>query len=144
MKKLLSLILALVISATTFSLVGCAPSQQTPTDSKKIVLADFEQYKPDFQLMRIMNNFGAVNVNKDAQYVKSGTTSAKLQPLGGYAQSSQPFVYFPLESELFDYDYQDFTKYESVSMWVYNAESEIENMEVGLVAAISDICRDVS
>jgi hypothetical protein len=139
MRKLLSLILALVTLFTAFAFTGCTPAEQNPTDSKKIDLADFEQYKPDFQLRRLMNNFGAVNVNKDEKYVKSGKVSAKLQPLGGYAQAKTPFLYFPLESERFEYNYTDMTKYESVSMWVYNAETATKNMEIGLVTSITDI-----
>ena len=139
MKKLLSLILALVTCFTAFAFTGCAPTEQNPTDDKRIVLADFEQFEPDFQLMRLMNRFGAVSVNEDAQYVKSGKYSAKLQPLGAYAQSAKPFAYIPLESDRFGYNYTDFTKFGSVAMWVYNAQNSNEVMEVGLVASISDI-----
>ena len=35
----------------------------------QIVLYNFEQFEPDFQLMRLQNEFGAVNVNLDMNYI---------------------------------------------------------------------------
>lgn len=138
MKKILSLILALVTCFTAFAFVGCTPAEQNPT-SNEIVIADFEKFEPDFQLIRLMNRFGAVSVNEDAQYVKSGKYSAKLQPTGSYSQNAKPFMYFPLTSERFNYNYSDMTTYDYVQMWVYNAQDTNKNMEIGVVGQINSV-----
>ena len=138
MKKILSLILALVTACTAFAFVGCAPTDQAPT-SNEIVIADFEKFEPDFQLINLMNRFGAIRVNEDTQYVKSGKYSAKLQPTGSYSQFAKPFMYFPLTSERFNYNYSDMTTYDYVSMWVYNAQDTNKNMEIGVIGQINSV-----
>ncbi len=102
----------------------------------QIILCNFEQFEPDFQLMRLQNEFGAVNVNHDMNYVKSGKTSAKLQPIGGYASKSNPYVYLQTFSTRFGYDHSDFTKIESFSAWIYNAQEEVRTVDLGVIGEI--------
>ena len=45
-------------------------------------------------------------------------------------------MYFPTVSTRFGYDYSDFSKVESVDMWMYNAESKEMRVTVGLLASI--------
>ena len=71
MKKILSLILSVAFVLSAF--VGCAPTEQAPTVSNKISLCNFEQFEPDFQLIRVVDGFGSVSVNKDEQFVKEGS-----------------------------------------------------------------------
>jgi hypothetical protein len=134
MKKKLALLTAIPLTFAALTFAGCNEEVQK---AQPIILCNFEQFEPDFQLMRLQNEFGAVNVNKDSQYVKSGTTSAKLQPIGGYSSGSTPYAYIHTTSERFDYDYSDFTKVKSVSMWVYNAQETKEKFTVGLVGEIA-------
>lgn len=102
----------------------------------QIVLYNFEQFEPDFQLMRLQNEFGAVNVNLDMNYVKSGKTSAKLQPIGGYASKSAPYFYLQTFSTRFGYDHSDFTKIESFSAWIYNAQEDARTVDLGVIGEI--------
>lgn len=139
MKKLLSIILSITLMMTALSFTGCAPTTETPTESDQIVLANFEQFEPDFQLIRLVDGFGSVSVNKDKKFVKGGNVSAKLQPLGDYASGKRPVMYIPFASERFDYDYKNMLKFETISMWVYNAENEYKTMEIGFVTGIVDL-----
>lgn len=137
MKKFFVTLLASIMAFSAFSFIGCG--EKPAPESNQIVLADFEKFEPDFQLTRISRYFGAVNVNKDKTYVKSGETSAKVQPLGHVPGQSQPWMYFPLSSTRFEYDYRDFSYFDSVSMWVYNTESETVEVELGFVEKMTDI-----
>lgn len=137
MKKILSLILSVAFVLSAF--VGCAPTEQAPTVSNKISLCNFEQFEPDFQLIRVVDGFGSVSVNKDEQFVKEGNVSAKLQPLGDYSAKTRPVMYIPLESKRFDYDYKNLLNYESISMWVYNTEDDYKSMEMGFVTGQNDL-----
>ena len=140
LKKAVSSILASLTLLTSFAWAGCdLIKKEEETEVKQIVLADFEKFEPDFQLIRLSKFFGAVNVNTDPAYVKSGNTSAKVQPLGHVPSKSQPMMFFPLSSERFDYDHKDFSYYDNVNMWVYNAESETIDVEIGFVEKMLDI-----
>lgn len=139
MKKFLVSFIASIMAFSTLATVGCSKATEETEEATHVVLADFEKFEPDFQLTRISKHFGAVNVNTDATYVKSGTASAKIQPLGHVPSQRQPWLYFPLQSTRFEYDYRDFSYYESVSMWMYNAESETIKVELGFVEKMTDI-----
>lgn len=134
MKKKLALLTAIPLTLASLSFAGCGASAKK---AEPIVLCNFEQFEPDFQLMRLQGEFGAVNVNRDPEFVKSGTTSAKLQPIGGYSSGSTPYAYIHTTSNRFGYDYSDFTKVKSVSMWVYNAQPTQEKLTVGLIGEIA-------
>lgn len=142
-KKILSLVLASLVAISSFSLIGCNVElpflKKEEAKPEQIVLADFEKFEPDFQLIRISKFFGAVSVNTDTKYVKNGKTSAKVQPLGHVPSKSQPMMFFPLSSARFEYDYKDFSYYDNVNMWVYNAEEETIDVEIGFVEKMLDI-----
>ena len=69
-----------------FGFVSCEKEEEPVGDTLvgKVCLNDFETYKPDFQLIRVLNGFGSIDVNKDPKFVKSGEGSAKVRPLGSY------------------------------------------------------------
>lgn len=138
-KKVLSSVLACVTLLSSFAFASCDKSKDQKPEVEQIVLADFEKFEPDFQLIRLSKHFGAVNVNTDSTYVKSGTTSAKVQPLGHVPSKSQPMMFFPLSSVTYEYDYKDFTYFDNVNMWIYNAESEPLEVEIGFVEKMLDI-----
>lgn len=138
MKKMIALICALVMP---ISAAACGDPAGEDADSdfeKTVVLADFEEWAPDFQLLRQMNNFGAIDVNEDARYVKDGTRSALVRPLGGYSKMTTPYFYIPTESSLFGYNYVDFNVVQSFTADVYNAESSDVAMEAGVITMIAD------
>ena len=141
----IALAVVTVFCMTTFS--GCGNKSESTAPST-VMFADFEQWAPDFQLMRPMSNFGVVSVNEDRQFVHGGKASAKLQPMGGYRnstvpysfdQSQAPYIFFPLSSELFEYDYSDITVLERVTLYLFNAQQEQKNVSVGVVSAVKNI-----
>lgn len=139
-KRFVSCILSVLTMFSITSFVACKEESNSDSSkikneapSKMVTLADFEQFNPDFQLLRLRQGFGAVNVNEEAEYVKSGAASAKLQPLGRYKDKAKPFFYFELESETYDYSYADLDYLYSVSMWLYNAQDEQKEVEIGVV-----------
>ena len=75
MKKIISLFLICMLSLAMIVLpAGCSKkdeSGKTPAPAEN-VLYDFEDYDRNFQLMKVMSYFGAVNVNRDKTYVRSG------------------------------------------------------------------------
>lgn len=150
MKKLsIVLIFALLLSLWT----GCVqtPSSGTSSDAGddtaqtqtgEILLYDFEDYERNFQLTRVCGFFGAVNVNTDKQYVKSGNISALLQPLGPHSTANSGNVlgvnpktcyYIPFSSSKYNFDYTDGTKLEEVRFSIYNAENKTINLYVSLI-----------
>lgn len=148
MKKILALSLSVLTCFGSLGwIAGCNSSSSTDEEenkeivsteeeSKEIIFANFEQWGPDFQLMRLINNFGKVTRNEDANYVKEGKYSAKLRPMGGYLTSSIPLLYLPTNSVNFSYNYSDFTQFERISAYMYNAEDRALNATIGLVSSI--------
>lgn len=139
LKKIISSVLASMTLLTSFAWTGCDFLNKDDGEVQQIVLADFEKFEPDFQLIRLTKHFGAVNVNTDPAYVKSGKTSAKVQPLGHVPSKSEPMMFFPLSSVTYEYDYKDFSYFDNVNMWVYNAEDETKEVEIGFVEKMVDI-----
>ena len=136
MRKIFSIFLSILACFSAFSFASCDWGK---TEETSVVFSDFERFEPDFQLIRPMNYFGVISVNKEEKYVKSGATSAKLQPLGNYANGDLPFVYIPFTSKRFNYDYTNFAKIKSVTLWIYNAETEMKEVEFGYVMKVINI-----
>lgn len=137
MKRIVSLILVLACMFSAFSMVSCKETEDEALN--EIVLADFEQWKPDFQLLRLFNNFGKVSRNTNAEFVKSGKYSAKLQTVGSTINNSKPMMYVTAISDLFEYDYRDFTEYKEVVAYVYNTSDVEKEVTVGLVTGVVSI-----
>ena len=143
-KRFLSLALTAITMLSISSFAACKENGDEETSvndspSTIVTLANFEQFDPDFQLLRLRKGFGAVNVNQNKDYVKSGESSAKLQPLGRYKDKSKPFLYFELESDLYDYSYADLDYLYSISMWVYNDSQEQKDAEIGIVTSFINL-----
>ena len=136
MKKQLSLLLAMITCFTALCLVGCKNEKnEVVEDDGKIMFADFEEWEPNFQTMALYSYFGRITRNANAQFVKGGNYSAKLQPVGGRVSTTFPCFVMPVKSELFDYDYSDFTNYEEVSAYLYNDSEKPITMTFGLAAS---------
>ena len=131
--KVLACALA-IICLTGFN-AGCRKKVVPPdgTDEKEIMMYNFEQWAPDFQLCRISNVFGRVSRNADPQFVKGGKYSAKVEPSGA------GWAYFPTYSDLFDFDYQDFTSIEFVRVDMYNAQGAGAVARVAIVTTITTV-----
>ena len=140
MKKFLSLILSGLVFAGVLAATGCKPKDENKQDKhEEIVLANFEQWAPDFQILRLMGSFGAVDVNTDSAFVKSGKQSAKLSVMGGVVKKTAPYFFVQTSSEYFGYDYTDFTGVQTISAWLYNTKSSVETVEIGLITKINSI-----
>ena len=137
MKKIACILAAITASGALCGLSACKKDDLQTVEPSEITFANFEQWGPDFQLMRLMNNFGVVTRNEDTAFVKSGKYSAKLQPTGPYLEKKNPIVYLPTTSLKFEYDYKDFTKFERISAYLYNASDKEQNATIGLVSTIS-------
>ena len=136
MKKLICLLLAMITCLTSLCFVGCGGKEdKDASDDGKIMFADFEDWGPNFQTMALYSAFGRVTRNSNEQFVKGGSYSAKLQPVGGRVSSTFPHIVMPVKSELFEYDYSDFTNYEEVSAYLYNDSKEPITMTFGLAAS---------
>ncbi len=135
-------ICALFAVVSLFAAVGCAKNRK-PFDGSipEAVLCDFEQWAPDFQTLRVRNEFGSVDVNTTADYVKSGKQSAALTVVGS-DQNMMPYFFVNTTSELFDYDYSDFSKIDSVRAWFYNPSQTEEKLYVGLITEIVSVEQD--
>ena len=132
MKKVIVFILSILMCVSSIGFFGCGK-----TANKDVILANFEQWGPDFQLIRLFNNFGKVTRNSDPQFVNSGKYSAKFQTVGGYVDSSNPLIYFTAISDLFEFDYRNFTEYSEISCYVYNATGKTKEVTVGLVTSVA-------
>lgn len=136
-KRIISSLMAALLA--TFGVLGLAACNNEETEVSpvgKVCLNDFETYRPDFQLIRVLNGFGAINVNTDLKYVKSGAASAKVQPLGSYKSTSSPTMYCPLYSSAFGFDHRNLSRIRQVTAEVYNAEEKDLNMTFGLVMEV--------
>ena len=80
MKKLFLAILAIMLLSCSALFYGCADTS-TPTDDEtpEVVdvmsekfLYDFETFKLDLQLIKVRENFGAIDLNTNAEFVKNG------------------------------------------------------------------------
>lgn len=110
-----------------------------PRSTGEVVrLLDFEEYNPDFQLIRVSQVFGKISRNSNRTYVKSGRYSAKIQPIGGYSSDAAASFYYPLYSQKAGFNYKDIRYWDKVTLWVYNSQNEQKNLEIGLVTAIFD------
>ncbi len=102
-------------------------------------LLDFEEYNPDFQLIRVDSTFGKISRNSDMTYVRSGRYSAKVQPIGGYSSNSQASFYYPLYSQKAGFNYKDIRNWKEVTLWVWNSQSGQKELEISLVTTILNV-----
>lgn len=144
MKRIGSVILAgaLALTATAMFAACNDDGKKQEEQSQSVLLYDFEDYDRNYSLMRVMSYFGAVNVNRDAQYVKSGEGSALLQPLmwhstmiGNTYSGIKPesCLYIPFSSNRYEFDYSDAGKIQTVRFAMYNAEEDALPVYAGLV-----------
>lgn len=137
MKKKCIKIFSFLMGICCLAAVGCmnedsSQSSDTPkNETNNNVICDFEEWDQDFSLLKVFNTFGKITKNEDATYVKSGMSSAKIQPMGQYG-GADPIFLVPLSSALYNYNYGDITKYASFGADFYNSEEFDVNLRVGL------------
>ena len=144
MKKLNRIISFILGITSAVALVSCdtlgnssSSSSSTSTIPESIVYANFEQWAPDFQLIRVQDHAGVVHINKDKQFAKDNQ-SLLIHPVGSRNGSTGRFI-FPLASELFEFDYRDFRIVRKITLDFYNAETETVKIALGLTPTIHSI-----
>ena len=138
MKRVLVFLLSFVM---LFGFMACGdPTDSADTDSKAtdidgyFTLYGFETDKRDFNEVRIRNGyFGDISYNFDLQYVKSGSSSIKMRPLGSVNTLTRPYAYFPLQSTYLGFDYGNIEQVTEIAFEIYNVQSENKNCYVGMV-----------
>ena len=129
-KKIIALLLTVCTIFATFSMAACSEEK---AGGKNIVFNGFENFEKDMQSqIRMLNNFGVININFDEDYVKFGNGSAKIEPSSGTYEQVMPAFIIPTYSSRYEYDYKDFTKTEKISVWMYNAQAEPYTFGIGL------------
>lgn len=131
----------LLCAMLAIGLTACGePENDNPDEPKEdpstIVYSDFEEWAPDFQTIRMTPYSGALHVNKDKKYAKDNQ-SLLIHPLGRYTSGGNATFIFPTYSELFEFDYRDFTRTTSISFEFYNAENQVKKVAVGLTPVIN-------
>ena len=141
MKKAISVLISCLMA--TSLLAGCKNDADNNNVTEKedytVSLLDFEKWAPDFQLVRIVKNFGKITRNNDKNFVKTGEYSAKIQPMGGTSLDLGVSMYFPTKSTLFDFDYSDFSNVYNINLWMYNTAETERSVSVGAVTKIDDL-----
>ena len=80
------------------TLTGCG-QKSTPKENVEVI-ADFENWKPDFSSIKLSYGFGAIDRNKEERFVKDGNYSALIRPKGHNGRKDiLPTFYFPLRSK---------------------------------------------
>lgn len=137
-KKFLAIILSVTILFCTVNFIGCGKTeenQEEPAVLVNEVLYDgFEKWDSDMSRILLINDFGKVSFNTDEQFVKFGEGSAKLEPRGGTHSTLKPVMLLPMQSEMYEYDYTDYTKVKALSFWLYNAQDEIKTVGIALAS----------
>lgn len=141
--RLICVFVLLVSLIGCFVVSGCKKKgeQSQSVNTDKTVLADFEEWAPDFQLLRLREEFGAIDVNTDATFVKSGKQSAKLYVMG-WDRGTDPYFYIQTTSDYFNFDYSNFNSVESISAWIYNPSQEEVEIGVGFVMDMTNLTKE--
>ncbi len=135
-------LVALLIGA---SLTSCQPSSSETSsldqeDDTTISYATFEDWAPDFQLIRVERYAGSISVNTDPQYSAGGKgQSCLIRPVGSYSAKSSARFIFPTYSSVYHFDYRDFSSVQSLSFDFFNAEDKDIQVSLGLVPTIASI-----
>ncbi len=130
MKRIIKNVLASILACSCMvSVCACdVGGTETGGQPSEVLFADFETWKPNFQMCRISSNFGKVSMNTKQEYVHAGKGSARIDPVGS------GWLYFATNSEKYEYDYTDFTHVDCVRMEMYNPQTESAKVSVGLVS----------
>lgn len=136
MKKSIIVVSALFLAASSAAvLCACGGGEKGVTE---VAFASYESWQDGFYNINMMDGFG--RITRSDEQAHDGSYSAKLQPLGSVTDPSAPYFYYPMQMEGEEgYHYADFSKLEKVSFFMYNAEAEEREVQLAIVASISDV-----
>lgn len=144
LKKFIAVIMSTVLIFSAVALVGCGDSDKKDnggeSDARVFTYSDFEQWAPDFQLIRVGKYAGSISVNKNPEYAVGGKgQSCLFRPVGSYSNKSTAKFVFPTYSTLFSFDYRDFSDIQTITFQFYNAEEDEVKVSVGLTPKVESI-----
>ena len=136
MKKSIIVVSALFLAASSAAvLCACGGGEKGTTE---VAFASYESWQDGFYNINMMDGFG--RISRSDEQAHGGSYSAKLQPLGSVTDPSAPYFYYPMQMDGEEgYSYADFSKLAKVSFYMYNAGSETEEVQLAVVASISDV-----
>lgn len=136
MKKSIIVVSALFLAASSAAvLCACGGGEKGTTE---VAFASYESWQDGFYNINMMDGFG--RISRSDEQAHGGSYSAKLQPLGSVTDPSAPYFYYPMQMDGEEgYSYADFSKLAKVSFYMYNAESEAHEVQLAVVASISDV-----
>ena len=113
MKKVWIFFLGLMmLAAITVGAVACNKGEEET--GTRVVLYDFEQ---SILPVGMFQDFGALDINEDAQYVHGGVRSLELRPASD--GETDALMYFPFESSVLGFDYKNGDRISEVRFWCY-------------------------
>lgn len=142
-KNIFSLIMCFILLVAAAAFSACGGTEDEEEETFSFVYADYEKWAPDFQVVKVLENAGAIYVNNDKEFVSTGSQSLQFRPLGSYANDDNPRFIFPISSELFEFDYRDLRSVEKITFDFYNAEDADINIKIGLTPKLSAITETV-
>ena len=114
MKKVWIFFLGLMmLAAIALGAVACNKGEEEETGTR-VVLYDFEQ---TILPVGMFQDFGALDINEDADYVHGGARSLELRPASD--GETEPLMYFPFESSVLGFDYKNGDRISEVRFWCY-------------------------
>lgn len=135
MKKSILVISALFLATSSAAVLCACGGEKGVTE---VAFASYESWQDGFYNINMMDGFG--RITRSDEQAHDGSYSAKLQPLGSVTDPSAPYFYYPMQMEGEEgYHYADFSKLEKVSFFMYNAEAEEREVQLAIVASISDV-----
>lgn len=134
MKRLIGCIVAVCF---VFGVCACKASDEVPeSKAHTTVVCDFES-REEVRKLTFVNYFGKNSINDDMKYVKSGSHSIKLQPMGygsGSPENGKPGIDANLQwLNGPDDKFTDFSRVEFVLFDVYNDTDVLETVSVALI-----------
>ncbi len=104
-----------------------------------VMLCNFEDYKPNINIAGFMNGFGKLSLNTNKKYVSRGEASCRLDPLGWAGSGALPLVYFPTKSDLYSYNYTDFSYVDYITFDIYSDNAKEVTMKAGFIKSLIGI-----
>lgn len=136
MKRIISLLIAIISLLSAFSLVGCAnESENKPTNP--VVLLNSYESNSELYTMAANGVLGKISVNKEEEFLTEGKQSAKISVMHDPWQYRTPSILQSTNIEYRNENYNDFGKVKHFIFDIYNAGTVAKTIGVQLVYTMS-------
>ncbi len=149
MKKIIAIFLGLII---VFAVMGCnkkaesvSEGESSSTETVKNPIVTLNSFDNQEAMNRLMLRgvLGKVELNtSEKEYIKGGDGSAKVTVIGNPYKMAQPCLYQASRFFNTGEDYSDFSKVSTLSLWVYNAQTE--KRKIGLQFVYNEFSIDLA